>query len=103
MALSKLLAASLILSFLLLQLTVHAADGDDQSERVEGAVPGPQIDCKEKCDYRCSKSSHPNLCKRSCNTCCHRCNCVPPGTAGNFETCPCYWQQTTHGGKRKCP
>ncbi|MED6106398.1 hypothetical protein PIB30_004171 [Stylosanthes scabra] len=32
MALSKLLAASLILSFLLLQLiSVHAGDGDDQS------------------------------------------------------------------------
>ncbi|KAL1309310.1 hypothetical protein HN51_052008 [Arachis hypogaea] len=102
MALSKLLAASLILSFLLLQLSVDAAD-KSEVPTVEGAVPGPKIDCKGKCDFRCSKSSHPNLCKRSCNTCCQRCNCVPPGTSGNYETCPCYYAQTTHGGKRKCP
>ncbi|KAL3820146.1 hypothetical protein ACJIZ3_006051 [Penstemon smallii] len=41
--------------------------------------------------------------KIACGTCCARCNCVPPGTYGNFETCPCYASLTTHGGRKKCP
>ncbi|KAG6624945.1 hypothetical protein CIPAW_16G061500 [Carya illinoinensis] len=60
-------------------------------------------DCKGKCNYRCSKASRHKMCIRACNTCCSRCNCVPPGTSGNYEVCPCYWHMTTHGGRRKCP
>ncbi|CAN1314940.1 Gibberellin-regulated protein 1 [Linum perenne] len=30
-------------------------------------------------------------------------SCVPPGTAGNYDQCPCYAALTTHGGARKCP
>ena len=55
------------------------------------------------CSIRCSKSSRPNLCKRACGTCCGRCSCVPPGTNGNYDSCPCYSALTTHGGVRKCP
>ncbi|GKV32289.1 hypothetical protein SLEP1_g40903 [Rubroshorea leprosula] len=38
-----------------------------------------KIDCKSKCDYRCSKASRHKMCIRACNTCCQRCNCVPRG------------------------
>ncbi|KAI9200525.1 hypothetical protein LWI28_009415 [Acer negundo] len=62
-----------------------------------------KIDCRSKCKYRCSKASRQKICKRACNTCCERCNCVPPGTFGNKEVCPCYANMTTHGGKLKCP
>uniref|UniRef100_K7MP20 Gibberellin-regulated protein 29 n=1 Tax=Glycine max TaxID=3847 RepID=K7MP20_SOYBN len=62
-----------------------------------------QIDCNGACAARCRLSSRPRLCQRACGTCCRRCNCVPPGTAGNQEVCPCYASLTTHGGKRKCP
>nr|AAD15495.1 similar to gibberellin-regulated proteins [Arabidopsis thaliana] len=50
---------------------------------------------------RCSLSSRPNLCHRACGTCCARCNCVAPGTSGNYDKCPCYGSLTTHGGRRK--
>ncbi|CAI0382713.1 unnamed protein product [Linum tenue] len=63
----------------------------------------PSIDCGEACKGRCRLSSRPNLCKRACGTCCERCHCVPPGTSGNYDTCPCYANMTTRGGKHKCP
>ena len=60
-------------------------------------------DCGAACTARCQLSSRPNLCKRACGTCCARCSCVPPGTSGNRDVCPCYATMTTHGGKLKCP
>ncbi|CAA3002195.1 gibberellin-regulated 1-like [Olea europaea subsp. europaea] len=60
-------------------------------------------DCGKECSRRCRLSSRPRLCDRACGTCCNRCNCVPPGTAGNQEICPCYANMTTHGGRKKCP
>ncbi|XP_022858014.1 gibberellin-regulated protein 11-like, partial [Olea europaea var. sylvestris] len=59
--------------------------------------------CGKECGRRCQLSSRPNLCHRACGTCCKRCNCVPPGTAGNQDVCPCYAKMTTHGGRKKCP
>uniref|UniRef100_A0A452Z6S8 Gibberellin regulated protein n=3 Tax=Triticinae TaxID=1648030 RepID=A0A452Z6S8_AEGTS len=73
---------------------------------VETTAPSGQahaVDCGSACSYRCSKSSRPNLCNRACNTCCRRCDCVPPGTAGNEDVCPCYAHMTTHDGRHKCP
>ncbi|OAY76823.1 snakin-2-like [Ananas comosus] len=64
---------------------------------------GSAIDCGGACAERCKESSRPNLCKRACGTCCRRCSCVPPGTYGNYEVCPCYAAITTRGGRKKCP
>ncbi|KAK9164453.1 hypothetical protein Syun_005355 [Stephania yunnanensis] len=61
------------------------------------------IDCGAACTARCRLSSRPRLCMRACGTCCARCNCVPPGTSGNYDACACYANMTTHGGRRKCP
>ncbi|KAK0577105.1 hypothetical protein LWI29_027854 [Acer saccharum] len=60
-------------------------------------------DCDAACGARCELSSRPRLCKRACGTCCARCDCVPAGTSGNYDACPCYANMTTHGGKHKCP
>ncbi|XP_054818743.1 gibberellin-regulated protein 11-like [Prosopis cineraria] len=102
MAFSKTLAASLIFfTLVLLQLAQShlvirtAVDGP--------SPPPPHIDCDSECDRRCKLSSRPNLCKRACGTCCARCNCVPSGTSGNYDECPCYANMTTHGGRHKCP
>ncbi|PKI45669.1 hypothetical protein CRG98_033985 [Punica granatum] len=65
--------------------------------------PPPKIDCDAACSARCRLSSRPHLCKRACGTCCERCDCVPPGTSGNYDVCPCYANMTTHGGRHKCP
>ncbi|XP_054813067.1 snakin-2-like [Prosopis cineraria] len=100
MALSKLLLASFLVSLLLLHNLAHAHQTEQES--ITSSLY-QQIDCKGGCSARCRLSSRPRLCQRACGTCCRRCNCVPPGTAGNQEMCPCYANLTTHGGRRKCP
>ncbi|CAI0435258.1 unnamed protein product [Linum tenue] len=95
MALSKLVMASLLLSLLLVLQLAHA----DYSPKSLGTFS----DCGSACKARCQLSSRPNLCHRACGTCCRRCSCVPPGTAGNYDKCQCYATLTTHGGRRKCP
>ncbi|XP_021902437.1 gibberellin-regulated protein 1-like [Carica papaya] len=62
-----------------------------------------KIDCDAACESRCQLSSRPHLCMRACGTCCARCDCVPPGTYGNYDACPCYANMTTHEGRHKCP
>ncbi|ONK55544.1 uncharacterized protein A4U43_UnF1920 [Asparagus officinalis] len=101
MASSRFLLASLIL----IVLASHLAD----AHRVlEGSLVGETstaggLNCGGLCAIRCSKSSRPNLCKRACGTCCARCKCVPKGTYGNEDSCPCYATMTTRGGEHKCP
>ncbi|KAG7579609.1 Colipase [Arabidopsis thaliana x Arabidopsis arenosa] len=94
MAVFRVLLASLLISLLVLDF-VHADMVTSDN--------APKIDCKSRCQERCMLSSRPNLCHRACETCCARCNCVPPGTYGNYDKCPCYANLTTHGGRRKCP
>ncbi|KAI9398921.1 hypothetical protein POPTR_002G022700v4 [Populus trichocarpa] len=101
MAISKLLIASLLVSLLVLHLA--EADQKVNSNQAASHVPGNNIDCGGACHARCSLSSRPRLCKRACGSCCARCKCVPQGTSGNLDTCPCYATLTTRGGRRKCP
>ncbi|CAO2817679.1 unnamed protein product [Amaranthus hypochondriacus] len=100
MAISKLFIATFVLSFLFLNVV-------QAHEMIESSGPKRSllgaINCGAACVARCRLSSRPNLCHRACGTCCARCQCVPPGTSGNQELCPCYYNQRTHGGKRKCP
>ncbi|CAL9045099.1 unnamed protein product [Musa acuminata subsp. burmannicoides] len=86
----------LVVFLLLVMVEIYTFNG-------QHVVDAQKIDCGAKCAYRCSKSSRPNLCNRACNTCCSRCNCVPPGTDGNRDVCPCYANMKTHGGRPKCP
>ncbi|URE39221.1 auxin efflux carrier [Musa troglodytarum] len=60
-------------------------------------------ECKNKCDFRCSATSHKKPCIFYCNKCCATCLCVPPGTHGNKEVCPCYNNWKTKEGGPKCP
>ncbi|CAA6667908.1 unnamed protein product [Spirodela intermedia] len=61
------------------------------------------IFCAPRCAVRCSKTSHQKPCLFFCNKCCQKCLCVPSGTYGNKEECPCYNNWTTQEGKPKCP
>ncbi|CAE5964263.1 unnamed protein product [Arabidopsis arenosa] len=99
MAISKALIASLLISLLVLQLV--QADVFENSQKEKGYAK--KIDCGSACVARCRLSRRPRLCHRACGTCCYRCNCVPPGTYGNYDNCQCYATLTTHGGRRKCP
>ncbi|XP_021753147.1 gibberellin-regulated protein 1-like [Chenopodium quinoa] len=102
MAISKVLIASFLLSTLLIQF-VQPTPVPAPTGSVISPAPGGFIDCDAACLVRCSKSSRPNLCQRACGSCCKRCNCVPPGTYGNYDKCECYASLTTRDGKRKCP
>ncbi|XP_043716951.1 snakin-2-like [Telopea speciosissima] len=95
MAVSKAAIALLLFSILVLKVA--------ETEQTLGSTDATKIDCGAACAARCRLSSRPRLCKRACGTCCGKCNCVPPGTSGNQEVCPCYANMTTHGNKHKCP
>ncbi|GKV41466.1 hypothetical protein SLE2022_010070 [Rubroshorea leprosula] len=97
------LAALVLLSLLFLHVTEAQLKGTSEAP---APSPSQNIDCGKACEGRCKSSKRPNLCKRSCGSCCHECNCVPPGTSGNYNVCPCYANRTTEkNGKkyRKCP
>ncbi|CAL9055480.1 unnamed protein product [Musa banksii] len=73
-------------------------------ERMDiSAVAEKEINCEAKCSHRCSKASRHKMCMRACIDCCHKCHCVPPGTYGHKEECPCYAHMKTRHGKPKCP
>ncbi|KAL5210541.1 hypothetical protein ABZP36_006164 [Zizania latifolia] len=59
--------------------------------------------CDSKCQVRCSKASRHDDCLRYCGVCCTKCHCVPSGTAGNKDECPCYRDMTTGTGDHKRP
>ncbi|XP_042507579.1 gibberellin-regulated protein 1-like [Macadamia integrifolia] len=96
----------LVIASLLLVLSLHLLQvvQADQLQGTNAQSPlSPTIDCAAACATRCGESKRPNLCKRSCGSCCFRCQCVPPGTSGNYEACPCYASIITRGNKPKCP
>ncbi|KAG6517146.1 hypothetical protein ZIOFF_020526 [Zingiber officinale] len=67
----------------------------------EGSLRPDQ--CGPACDYRCSATSHKSACLMYCNMCCAKCLCVPSGTYGHKEECPCYNNWKTKEGGPKCP
>ncbi|KAI3765743.1 hypothetical protein L2E82_15785 [Cichorium intybus] len=101
MGISKVIVASFLLSLFLFQLV--QAFQPNQLDDTSTNKYTTTIDCGGACAERCKLSKRPNLCKRSCGSCCGRCNCVPPGTSGNYESCACYANLTTRGNKKKCP
>ncbi|XP_051141775.1 protein GAST1-like [Andrographis paniculata] len=60
-------------------------------------------DCAPRCSNRCSKTSFKKPCMFFCQKCCAKCLCVPPGTYGNKQVCPCYNNWKTKRGGPKCP
>ena len=61
------------------------------------------VECAPRCEDRCSKTHHKKPCLFYCKYCCAKCLCVPPGTYGNKEVCPCYNDWKTQEGGPKCP
>ncbi|KAJ7969413.1 Gibberellin regulated protein [Quillaja saponaria] len=67
----------------------------------EGSLQ-PQ-ECGPRCTGRCSKTAYKKPCMFFCQKCCAKCLCVPPGTYGNKQFCPCYNNWKTKRGGPKCP
>ncbi|KAB1213538.1 Snakin-1 [Morella rubra] len=61
------------------------------------------FDCDSKCKVRCSKAGVQDRCLKYCGICCEKCKCVPSGTYGNKNECPCYRDYKNSKGKAKCP
>ncbi|OAY65240.1 peamaclein-like [Ananas comosus] len=60
--------------------------------------------CNSKCQGRCAKAGKTGRCMRYCGMCCEQCKCVPSGTYGNKDECPCYRDMVSWKTKRpKCP
>ncbi|XXG63154.1 hypothetical protein AAC387_Pa05g1404 [Persea americana] len=60
-------------------------------------------ECPGACSFRCSKTAYHKPCMFYCQKCCFQCRCVPPGTYGHKEVCPCYNNWKTKSGGPKCP
>ncbi|CAN6444139.1 unnamed protein product [Victoria cruziana] len=60
-------------------------------------------ECTPRCNIRCSATAYKKACLFFCNKCCATCLCVPPGTYGNKQVCPCYNNWKTKRGGPKCP
>ncbi|XP_057534798.1 gibberellin-regulated protein 12-like [Amaranthus tricolor] len=88
----KVIGLLLLLSMLQFQVSFGGGEGSLK----------PQ-DCPWACDYRCSKTHHRKPCLLNCNKCCKKCLCVPSGTYGHKEECPCYCNWKTKKGTPKCP
>ncbi|MQL94649.1 hypothetical protein Taro_027305 [Colocasia esculenta] len=73
------------------------------SSYLQTAMAG-SVFCDTKCKTRCSKAGRRDRCLLYCGICCKSCNCVPSGTYGNMDECPCYRDKlTSDGRKHKCP
>ncbi|PIN11385.1 hypothetical protein CDL12_16007 [Handroanthus impetiginosus] len=59
--------------------------------------------CDPKCAARCSKAGRQDRCLKYCRICCKKCHCVPSGTYGNKDECPCYRDMKNSKGNPKCP
>jgi len=105
---SKLLVLCFVLMIFVVQIHVEAAEVGTltaaglQTNGINRNLL-QTIDCNAACGQRCKEASRNKVCLRACGTCCAKCNCVPPGTSGNKDLCPCYANLKTHGNKPKCP
>ncbi|TVU44429.1 hypothetical protein EJB05_03870 [Eragrostis curvula] len=100
--------AALLLPFAVLLLlgssaalaAITSREQPQASHKHSGLSPA---ECAGACDYRCSKTQYRKACLTFCNKCCAKCRCVPPGTYGHKEACPCYNNWKTKRGGPKCP
>ncbi|XP_022765992.1 protein GAST1-like [Durio zibethinus] len=109
-----------IVMFLLAIMLLLLAENNAATSISEAPAPQPQPpsnftmhgitqgslhpqECAPRCSSRCSRTQYKKPCLFFCNKCCAKCLCVPPGTYGNKQVCPCYNNWKTKRGGPKCP
>ncbi|XP_057530186.1 gibberellin-regulated protein 12-like [Amaranthus tricolor] len=95
------MANSLGFSIVLIFLVFSMISFDVSKAGGEGSLTIDQ--CPGACAYRCPNTQYRNACLEFCNKCCDKCLCVPSGTYGHKEECPCYNNWKTKEGGPKCP
>ncbi|XP_056698839.1 gibberellin-regulated protein 12-like [Spinacia oleracea] len=89
-------------SMVLLFLVVSMISFDVSMAGGEGSLTKRQ--CPAACASRCSSLTFGKMfCKWSCNKCCAKCLCVPSGTSGHRDECPCYGDWYRSAGPPMCP
>ncbi|KAK9062171.1 hypothetical protein SSX86_019357 [Deinandra increscens subsp. villosa] len=96
-------ALVLVLSLVIMIAFADLAQVVRYNNLVIDLICGVRADCKPKCTYRCSATSHKKPCMFFCQKCCAKCLCVPNGVYGNKQSCACYNNWKTQQGKPKCP
>ncbi|XP_058772382.1 peamaclein-like [Vicia villosa] len=91
--------AKLAYAFLLMVVTAFVIQ--DVYAGGEGSLHPNE--CAGACNVRCSATSNKERCLEYCNICCAKCLCVPSGTFGHKEECPCYNNLKNDKGGPKCP
>ncbi|KAG9440686.1 hypothetical protein H6P81_020851 [Aristolochia fimbriata] len=86
----------LLVSFSFLQLSMAGSTDDGSGDKVLKF-------CGYKCKARCAKAAVQDRCLKYCNVCCKECKCVPSGTYGRKDECPCYRDKLNSKSKPKCP
>ncbi|KAE9590685.1 putative gibberellin regulated protein [Lupinus albus] len=112
---------SIIMIFLVAMLLLHIENAEIVVTTIEAPAPQPNNstnhfpnqgitegslqpqECGARCTQRCSKTQYKKPCMFFCQKCCAKCLCVPPGTYGNKQVCPCYNNWKTKRGGPKCP
>nr|A8MR46.1 RecName: Full=Gibberellin-regulated protein 13; AltName: Full=GAST1 protein homolog 13; Flags: Precursor [Arabidopsis thaliana] len=93
---------SIVVLHLLLSAHMHFLINVCAECETKSAIP-PLLECGPRCGDRCSNTQYKKPCLFFCNKCCNKCLCVPPGTYGNKQVCPCYNNWKTKSGGPKCP
>ncbi|XP_010469793.1 PREDICTED: gibberellin-regulated protein 12-like [Camelina sativa] len=104
----KLIIFLIVSSLLLATQSSNAEELDSPAETPAAHKMGGEgslrpEECPAECQRRCSATSHKKPCLFFCNKCCLKCLCVPSGTYGHKEECPCYDNWRTKEGGPKCP
>ncbi|KAK9756065.1 hypothetical protein RND81_01G070900 [Saponaria officinalis] len=94
---------SMIICFVMLNIADAQNIAPSDAPAASDAPAPAGFDCDTKCAYRCSKSKLQSRCIHFCEMCCAKCKCVPSGTSGNKDECPCYRDWYSKQGKPKCP
>uniref|UniRef100_A0A7N0TAJ1 Uncharacterized protein n=1 Tax=Kalanchoe fedtschenkoi TaxID=63787 RepID=A0A7N0TAJ1_KALFE len=84
-------------------LSMEPASAPQSSHQMYGEGSLQPEDCGPRCTDRCSATAFKKPCLFFCRKCCATCLCVPPGTYGNKQMCPCYNNWKTKRGGPKCP
>ncbi|XP_073146667.1 protein GAST1-like [Henckelia pumila] len=101
-----LISIATILAQIQASTTTLPVSGQHKQGRIQYGVSEGSLrpqECSPRCGYRCSKTAFKKPCMFFCQKCCARCLCVPPGTYGNKQMCPCYDNWKTKRGGPKCP
>ncbi|XP_010538071.1 PREDICTED: gibberellin-regulated protein 6 [Tarenaya hassleriana] len=102
---AKLIACIIFLTCLCISVVITPIMAKEAEYHLDSYGPGSlkSSQCPSQCIRRCGKTQYHKPCMFFCQKCCAKCLCVPPGTFGNKQVCPCYNNWKTKRGGPKCP